>query len=204
MGPVYKKRDETWNNWNKLEIFLFAGGGLVFLAGNQFGIPVLTSVGVGIIAFDIALVGLEGIVTRKMDWGVPRYYTETYRGIAAISLGLIMAFTGLGIGAMVIAQALGQEESLIELLFSRPGFVLLPIGGIMFLRGLAGGIGALEWNESALARFGAIFYRLGGLLLATLGSALLLLGAMDILAPSLFQQLVSTGRQILLRMAGFD
>lgn len=200
MPPGSKKPDGNWNNWTKLEVFLFVGSGLAVLAGNQFGIPMLISIGIGVIGFDVALFGLQAIVTRKMNWGVPRQYTETYQGIAAMSLGLIMVIAGLGIGAMAIAQALDREESFIELLFSRPGFVLLLIGGVMLLRGLAGVIGALEWNESALAGFGAIFQRLGGLLLASLGSAFLLLGALDVIAPAVFQQLISTGWQILLRI----
>ncbi len=124
-------------NWNKVEIALLLGGCLVAVAGKEFGIPIVISIGMGMVAFDIALVGLESIVTRKMKWGITWYSSETYQGVAAISLGLILLTTGVGIGAMVIAQALHQEESLFELLFSRPGFVLLLVGGIMFLRGLA-------------------------------------------------------------------
>jgi hypothetical protein len=85
-------------NWDKLEISLLAGGALVAVAGGELGIPVATSIGVEIIALDIALVGLEGIVTKKMKWGITWYTHETYQGLAAISLGAIMLILGIGAG----------------------------------------------------------------------------------------------------------
>jgi len=185
-------------NWDKLEISLLAGGALVAVAGGELGIPVATSIGVEIIALDIALVGLEGIVTKKMKWGINQHVSETYRGIAAVALGLIMLTAGLGSGAVVIAQALHQEQSLFELFFSRPGFLLLLIGGIMLLRGLAGMIGALEWSKNTLTRFGASLERLASLFLFLLGAVLLILGVFDIIAPNAFQQLISSGWRIFL------
>lgn len=189
-------------NWNKLEISLLAGGALIAVAGKEFGVPIATSIGVGIIALDIALVGLEGIITKNMKWGITQHYSETYRGIAAVALGLIMLTAGIGFGAMVIAQTLHQEQSLFELFFSRPGFALLLVGGIMLLRGLAGVIGAIEWDKNTLPRFGAMFERTASFFLFLLGLLLVVLGVLELIASNLFQQLISTGWKIFLQLLG--
>lgn len=189
-------------NRDKLEISLLVGGFLIAIAGKFLGLPIVVSIGIGIVSLDIALVGVEGIVTRKMTWGITIHTSETYQGIAAVSLGLILLIAGIGFGALVIAQAFHTEQSLLELVFSRPGFLFLLIGGVMLLRGLAGVIGALEWNKNALTRFGAILERVASLFLFLLGAVLLILGAFDIIAPKAFQQLISAGWRIFLGLLG--
>jgi hypothetical protein len=39
---------------------------------------------VGIITLDITLVGLDGIIKRKMKWGITLHYYETYQGLACL------------------------------------------------------------------------------------------------------------------------
>lgn len=190
-------------NWSKLEIYLLIGGFVIAIAGNQLAVPILTSVGLGIVALAIVLVGLQAVITRKMEWAIKWYSHETYQGFAAIALGLIVVIFGIGVGAMVAAQALHREESFFALIFSRPGIVLLLIGAILFLRGLAGVIGAAEWNKTATSRLlNGVIERLVMLVSLLFGALLLILGAVEILAPSVFDWLVIFVWQTFLNLLG--
>lgn len=187
-------------NWDKFEIGLLVSGALIAVAGAALGIPTLSSVGVGLFALDIAALGLEGILTRKMKWGITYYVSETYQGLAAVGLGLIMLVVGLGFGALVVAQAFNQQESLFEAIWSRPGLILLILGGLAFFRGVAGVIGAAEWDKPGLARVGAALERLASAFLVILGALVLALGGLELIAPGAFRSILGLVWQMLLGM----
>ena len=107
-------------DWDKLEISLLVTGLLIAVGGKELNVSILVTVGMGIVALVIALVGIEAIVTRQMKWGITQHYRETYQGIAAISLGSILLVAGIGLGAIVIVQAFHQETSLFEIIFFPP------------------------------------------------------------------------------------
>lgn len=177
---------------------LIAAGFLVAVGGKVLGNSVIISFGVGIVALDVALLGLEGVVTRRVKWGITQHYYETYQGLAATSLGIIMMIAGIGVGAIVVAEAIHQEQFLFEILWSHPWFILLMIGGMLFLRGLAGTIGAQEWNKTLSSRISGIFERLGSAFLGILGITGLILGTLNLLAPAAFHQLMSSLWQMIL------
>ncbi len=187
-------------SWDTLEIALFVGGALLAVAGEQFGLPIVSTLGMGLIALDMVVVGLEFVLTRRAKWAITRYYSETYQGMAAVALGVILMTGGLGLGALAAAKALHQEDSLYDLLLSRPGYIMLPLGGIMFMRGLAGAIGAMEWQKSGLACISTALERLGGAGLALLGTLVAVLGGLELVAPAAFHSLLAAAWQMLLAL----
>jgi hypothetical protein len=186
-------------NWNKLEIVTLVGGFAIAALGKYTNQPLIISIGIGVVALAFVLVGLEAVITRKMKWGITMYTHENYRGIAAVALGLIIIMAGFGFGVLDYAQATHQGESLFGLLFSRPGPILLIVGGVFFLRGLAGVIGSPDWNKSMTTRIlNGIVERLAMLVFLLLGLVILLAGAMNLFMPAMFSQLMSTLGKMLL------
>ncbi len=188
--------------WDTLEIVLFLGGAALVVAGEQLGLPILSALGMGLIALDMLVVGLEFALTRRAKWAINKYYAETYQGIAAVALGVILMTGGLGLGAVAAAKVLHQEESLYDLLLSRPGYIMLPLGGIMFMRGLAGAIGALEWQKSGLACITTAIERLAGAGLALAGTVVVALGGFELAAPAAFHAMMGAAWQALLALLG--
>ena len=179
-------------NWDKIEITTLAIGFSLAALGNYIKQSLLISVGLGIVALGFTLVGVEAVVTRKMKWGITMYTHENYQGLAAIALGQIIILAGLGFGVLDYIQATHQEESFFGLLFSRPWPILLLVGGILFLRGLAGVIGSPDWNRSGTTRvLNGILERLAMLILLLAGLVLIASGALNLLMPALFDRLIS-------------
>jgi hypothetical protein len=190
-------------NLSKLEIILLITGVLLAFAGYQLRIPLLITLGLGLIPLVMILSGVEDIINRQAKWGITTHYSETYRGLAAIALGIIFVIAGMGIGAMVVAQAINREESLFGLIFSRPGYIILIIAAVAFLRGLAGVIGAVEWQESTSARISGFIERIAMSILAFLGLIGLGLGSLEIILPDVFRQLISVVWHSFLYLIGF-
>jgi len=189
--------------WYRLEVGLLGVGILTAVVGKLLGLPLMISIGSGMFALVFVVTGLEGIVTRKMTWAIKWYSHETYGGVAAMALGALLVIAGLGFGALVAAQAVHQEQTLLALFFSRPGPVLLLLGGVMLLRGLGGVIGAAEWDQSAVSRFmNGCLERAAMSLLMLSGAALLFAGVLEIVAPSGFDRLVTFGWHTLLGVLG--
>ncbi len=193
---------KKWDSWTKVEIIILAVGTLVATAGGLLSISEITSLGLGFIVLDIAVVGLDGVATGRMKWGDFQYVSETYQAPAAISQGIMMMIAGIVIGAFLVAQALHQEQALFDALWSHPWFILLMVGGVLILRGVTGTFGALEWSRTAKSSLRGLFEGIASALLGILGIIILCLGALNLLAPTAFHWLINAVWQAFLGLLG--
>lgn len=114
-----------------------------------------------------------------------------YEGIAAVPWGLAYALGGSTLIAAVVLYLGGTSpEQMRDHVLARPAIGLVPLGAMLLCQGLALLIGFVDRRGTAARRFfGRLFdapARLGGLILTVWGAALLGVGLVDWLAPTVF------------------
>jgi hypothetical protein len=186
--------------FTSVEGILFVVGGGCGLIGDQFSVPIFTSLGLLFIGLLVATVGIEQIVKNVAlynigSWGSSQA-AEMYRALLAQLWGLVF----VGMGALLLVQAFSSwtqgvtVDSLVNNLLNSNtgvGLVLAVIGLMTALHGvirtLAGsGVGA----RGRLAGLSSIVDRMMGALTLLFGLGLSLVGFVVLLDPGLITGLL--------------
>jgi hypothetical protein len=180
-----------------LQIALPSVSLLLLVAGLGGGGALLTELGFLGYAAMFLIVGALAIRERRVIfWNEivsNRVALESYRGIAAVPLGLAGCIGGAALLAAVLAHAAGASfDSMRALVIARPSCALLPIGSILMLAGLGVVIGfAGKGDRGKGPIFNALLSaptRLGGLIVMAWGVAALGLGGFELLWPEAFDR----------------
>jgi hypothetical protein len=157
--------------------------------------------------FGILLVGLAAVIMGIYHVGRRRYVAideigsviGTYRGAAVACQGLSEAFAGAGILTLGLVRVLGQTAAAADWLARRP-WPILGCGSLAVLFfGCFMMLGSREQRQSRMRFLMSIPGRVLGLLLVVLALAGLVLGLVDLVAPTQFDRGVETVRALLPR-----
>jgi hypothetical protein len=179
------------NLFMNLGLVAFVLAALAVLGAERLEMPALMNAGVALVGAVAGLIGLEAIVMRRIAFGT-RSSTRTYTGLAAIAQGLMFELLAAFFIGMALLSQFGGGRDFYLGLVRRPGWVLIVIGGALLLGALTAGLGPEEGKRGG--RFAKtldlLFARLlPGVILLLLGAAALGLGALEIVAPAVFDAL---------------
>lgn len=189
-----------------LPILGFALGFLMIYSGAEFAIPILIHTGLVPIGGTVMFWGADAIITRRSSYtiGEDNQHEETYHGFAAMADGLVLLIIGFAIISAGVVLLLGFEQAVLGYLQLRPGVALLFGGGLAAMYGLTLMLGTQQENQGGLRGLASIPARMFGLILFILGAGLLVLGLLEILLPSAFQNAVGMFRGWLPSLAGLE
>lgn len=164
------------------------------LAGFHMNLPALMSGGVLILGLRFLAAGGLAVRYRHIPVWNPNYrrFSEairTYRGAAAVPMGLAGLLVGGILAALALAHMAGVPlEAMRQAALAQPALALLPAGGALLLYGLGFLIGFRDdgdvltgppaWNTLI-----TLPGRLGGLVLCLLGLVCLGAGAWGLMHP---------------------
>jgi len=181
-----------WTVWTTLQIGLVALGLLLVYGGDQLARPILMYAGMICLGLGVIVMGLEGIVTRRLIRWKRGRAREAYTGIPAILRGIQFNFVGLFlIGAALMMQFNNGREIFLQAI-RRPGSLLVLLGGLCFLQMLIilSRSSKTRDQSQGLRLFELVVVRLfSGLIWLVFGLVLLALGVFDILAPTRFDEM---------------
>jgi hypothetical protein len=157
--------------------------------------------------FGILLVGLGAVIMGIYHVARRRYVAideigsviGTYRGAAVVCQGLSEAFAGVGVLALGLVRVLGQNVAAADWLTRRPWPILVCGSVAALFFGCFMMLGSREQRQSRMWFMMSIPGRLLGLLLVVLALAGLVLGLLDLVAPTQFDRGVGTVRALLPR-----
>jgi len=182
------------NPWTILQLASAAIAIISKIFGERVSLLILTAVGIAILGVTAILVGLEGIIKRRIVLG-SRYHragVETYLGLAATAQGMLFLFLGAFFVAVAVVAYLNSGRSLFLYFIRNPGLPLLIIGASCFLGATVAMLGSVEQKQGAkwVILLDLLTSRLlPGLILVIIGLAATLLGLFEIVAPQAFDQL---------------
>lgn len=182
------------NPWTVLQLSTAAIAVISLIGGEKLSLPILTTAGIAILGVTAILVGLEGIIKRRIVLGsrYNRYGVETYLGLAATAQGMLFLFLGAFFVAVAVVAYLNTGRSLFLYFVRNPGLPLLIFGVGCFLAATVAIFGSVEQKQGAkwIILLDLLTSRLlPGLILILLGLAATLLGLFEIVAPHAFDQL---------------
>lgn len=167
-------------------------GSVGMLAGQFFGIAKGFNLGVFVAGLGFALAGIDALVTRRMCFRPSDDVYESYAGIPAVIVGLMVLVVGAAmIGAAYLLDN-EQWQSTLNYLMRRPA-PLLAVGGLFLV-----GFGILmmlnpQGRSSWVWRILVYFPRaLAGLVVVAAGIAVIGLGAWEWLEPQGYSAFVKT------------
>lgn len=193
-----------------LQVGLTALGGGLVLGGFHLDRPLIMDAGVLVLAAAAVASGSASILTRRLVflWPGRRYRLGVWYGAAAILVGLGFVVLGLAVAAGALAHLGGMSLGQIrDAILERPWRVLTPTGFFMFANGLAMIVGfdrtrrgtseaadtlvVVEPDRGATwDLLMSIPGRLGGLIGAAIGAAVLGIGCYEFLRPQAFDDLI--------------
>jgi len=180
--------------WRVIVLFFALLGMALIILESAFHIPELINPGIILFAISGVMIGLEGIIKRKIILR-SRYnkrLSETYLGFAAIAQGLIIIFVGCFLVTLVILDYLKFDHSIFIYLVKHPGIALLFFSLICFLSAVIVLVGSREDKEVHKLVFilNLLTNRLvAGPILIALGILSLYLGITEISNPEYFDSL---------------
>jgi hypothetical protein len=181
-------------HWSKFVIAVSIIGILFVIADQIFAIPILKYFGIIAFALSGIMVGLEGIVKKKVVL-ISRYnrrLSETYIGITAVAQGILIIFLGLFIIAISILAYFNSGQSVFHYFIRHPGIPLLIFGFICFLSSTISILGSVEEKQGTkfLVILNLLTSRLlPAIILIVIGLAATSLGVLEILNPQYFDKL---------------
>ena len=181
-------------HWSKFVIAVAIIGILLVIADQIFTIPILKYFGIIVFALSGIMIGLEGIVKRKIILKsiYSRRLSETYIGITAVAQGILIIFLGLFLIAISILAYFNSGQSVFHYFIRHPGIPLLIFGFICFLSSTISILGSVEEKQGTkfLVILNLLTSRLlPGLILIAIGLAATCLGMIEIFDPKYFDSL---------------
>jgi len=181
-------------HWSKFVIAVAIIGILLVIADQIFTISILTCLGIIVFALTGIMIGLEGIVKRKiiLRSRYSRRLSETYIGITAVAQGILIIFLGLFLIAISILAYFNSGQSVFHYFIRHPGVPLLIFGFICFLSSTISILGSVEEKQGTkfLVILNLLTSRLlPGLILIAIGLAVTCLGMIEIFDPQYFDSL---------------
>lgn len=179
------------SNWLRAQTGAGVAGVLSVLAGEALSMPGVSAFGIASIGGVLGLMGLEGVVHRRMR--IPsryhRYRLETYVGMAALCQGLLFVVMGAFLaGASYLAWTEGGVGAFRDFV-RRPGPALLFVAAILAASAVVAGAGSVEDGEGP--RWQAVLTLmtsrlLPAVILAALAAGAAFLGLYEMAAPERF------------------
>lgn len=169
----------------------------LIVVGLSMSSGVLTELGFAGYAAMFVAIGVLAIGERRViHWNrlvTNRVVLESYRGVAAIPLGLACCIAGAALLVPVLAHAAGVSfDAMRSLVLARPCLALLPVGSTMALAGIGVVIGFAGHRDRGKGPlFNALLgapSRLGGLIVLAWGVACLAVGGFELLLPDAFDR----------------
>lgn len=179
------------STWMRAQLAAGAAGVLCVLAGQVLSMPSLSHIGIGGIGLTLGLMGLEGIVERRMRMSsrYHRYRVETFVGAAAVCQGLLFVLMGTFLaGGSYLAWA-GGGHGAFRYFARRPGLALLFFAAVLGAATVVTGTGSVEDQEGARAQVLLTAFAsrwLPAIVLAVLAAGAAFLGVYEIVAPDRF------------------
>ena len=176
--------------WKLRSLAPLIGGGVLLALGLQNPESPLLIIGLGLLGLGIIFMGFDSIITRESS-GIysEANLTETYTGVSAVAEGVGFVLIGQGVLGGAIIHGLGAGSSVIAYIGKHPGLALLYSGAVALTFSIPGIIGSHEERRSRLAFLVSVPGRLFWLVIMLLAIAALLLGLLDLIAPSVFDSL---------------
>lgn len=190
----------NFRNLSTIELsLLLLAAGLAF-AGQQFSIALLTNLALLCLGMMMALVGVELLVTKRVEFAIGGWVyiqaRETYQGLAAQLWGVL--FLGLGLLAILVTLARLIVPVAANSFWSRlqgtPAGLGLALAGLGlmatlygFIRMLAGSAGV---DLGRLTSVSNLLDRFAGALVFFVGLGLVLIGFLLILSPGVLSAIV--------------
>jgi hypothetical protein len=190
-------------HWSKFVIAAAILGILLVIADQIFTIHILTNFGIIVFALSGIMIGLEGIVKKKVVL-ISRYnrrLSETYIGITAVAQGILIIFLGLFLIAISILAYFNSGKSVFHYFIRHPGIPLLIFGFICFLSSTISILGSVEDKQGTkfLVIINLLTSRLlPGLILIAIGLAATCMGIIEIFDPKYFDSLGGGFLEVLL------
>ena len=187
--PATKPRIKRYAR--RIQIGLAVLGFIVTWGGSKLSSPTIENLGYGILGMAILFEGVEALATREISFAVgTSSIFETYRGVAAISWGVIFSEWGLIFIAFAVLRQFEMLHTAVSFLCDRPGIALISAGLMLVCLGAMIVFGHAEGDSSLLTSLAALPLRMFGLLPLLMGVALIAAGFMEIAAPALFDNLL--------------
>lgn len=179
------------NPWTVVIILLFLVGCAILLAGQHFDIPLLMPVGFFVMGLTSVVVGLEGVVKRRIllpsRWHSMRQ--ETWVGPAAVAQGLLFIVMGFLLAGLAIVAYGDSGRDLFLDLVAHPGPALLFFSCLCLVASIS--VASRSQEQKGGPRWAAVLdfvagRMLGALILIALGIGAAYLGVTEILTPERF------------------
>ena len=168
-------------------------GILLALGGDKFSMPMLTYGGIACFGIVAMAIGWEAIITREIVLGSRRRGTrETYSGIPAVLQGIQFNLIGFFLITVTALVYFNNGREIFLQFIRRPGMPLVVIGSLLFLQSLVMFLGYREINEGSgfMVTINLVISRmLPGVILLVLGLGATGLGLLEIVAPTVFDNL---------------
>jgi hypothetical protein len=184
-----------------LQTVLPGAGLLLLVLGIDRELALALDAGIMLLAAAGVASGAAMAALRRLVVPAPtrRLVLLTFTGPAAVCSGLALVILGLAAGAVGILHAMGTSAAgLKALVIARPGIALAPAGAAFVSHGLAFIVGFPEGRDPRGGRVWnallSVPSRLGGLVLVLLGTAALVVGGWELLAPAAFDRVVAALR----------
>lgn len=179
------------NAWTIALIAVFGLGFVLAYVGEKFSIPVLTFSGIFLFGIAAFLIGMEAAITRRVVLG-RRRYNETYVGLPAYAQGVQFMIVGAFFMGVSFLAYFDMGRNLFLQLVRRPWPVLLTFGIYCLMQAVIA-IGGYE-EEKQETRWIVILNLLTsrllpGVILIVIGLGAVALGLLDLIAPTMFDNL---------------
>ena len=190
------------NPWTIIQLATAAIAVASLIGGQVLSLPILTEAGLAILGVTAILIGLEGIIRRRIVLG-SRYHShgvETYLGLVATAQGSLFLLLGAFFVAVGVVAYLNTGRSLFLYFVRNPGLPLLIFGASCFLAATVAMLGSIEQKQGAkwVILLDLLTSRLlPGLILIVIGLAASGLGLFEIVAPQAFDQIGSGFLEVL-------
>lgn len=177
---------------------IFAVLGVLFvLGGDKLAMPMLMYGGIACFGLFAMTIGWEAIIMREIVVGSRRRGTrQTYTGVPAVLQGIqfnLIGFFLIGISVFVyLGNGNNNGREIFLHFIRRPGMPLVAIGLLLLLQSLVMFLGYRELNEGSgfMMTMNLIVSRmLPGVILLALGLGAMGLGLLEIVAPTVFDNL---------------
>ena len=166
-------------------------------AGDRLEMQWLLDVGIALFGGAFLAAGVDAFVTRRVSFPFGSTGSTTYLGFSAICWGVVFTEYGLVGVAMAAVHFLGAEPAAIDLFRERPGVLFIAVG-LMFA--CFGSVALFDRQTGPRNIFTSVVgtcVRLFALIPVFLGIALIAIGAVEIVAPAVFDGWVASLGQLL-------